>query len=656
MLQLRATAVSLTGKLRKQSPSFPYRWQTRFCEFLGSIRGSTHIGILVYWPTEAGRLKRARPRGSIVIFGVQRAEQLGLVFLAEGGRRVKTRAESAIDRERWYLELSNFLAGLPADSVTPHKLQPRDSRSAGSAEKQRALPRKAGELERTPNDTGYSSGGTYSPSSTASSTPMGSPRQMGQMGAPQLTPQPFPQPSSRSSPRPTGSASVTFAGSAAPHFYREAHPPSRVGGSANMPPKRSSVPVPNTQSRVSLPVSSSSARASASANGFAANGLTTLELVRREAASKEASPLSTLRSGSNLPPHGAAASRGATAVAGAAAVGQISTAEVIERVFRGCASAPTALSDAALKWLSRFVSGVEAFTVHRSFAAHDELVLEFADSRRAEIATRSRVPVAFELERVVRIRPIVTGETVSFEVDGLSIGPVEGARQLWKALLPEWQRAGISKWTMDSADLDARAELAWSWWLKHKDEYADTKVWRIIESLAGLRTASLVPRQGFQDLLMGIICVTRTRARALTFSFFEGKKGDQVQVACEADDDPAVFDAQSEDYDPDAGWKRPASAAIAWRNVEETSKRDLAEKFARSGINFSLLFAGREQMAEHGVRGASVDAICKLFQASEAIGGAKAIDVTLGALKWQKEDPTFRMTGDHGRIMWVPRT
>ena len=29
--------------------------------------------------------------------------------------------------------------------------------------------------------------------------------------------------------------------------------------------------------------------------------------------------------------------------------------------------------------------------------------------------------------------------------------------------------------------------------------------------------------------------------------------------------------------------------------------------------------------------------------------------MTLGALKWQRDDITFKMTGEHGRIMWQPR-
>ena len=35
--------------------------------------------------------RRQRPKGSIVIFGVERVEQLGLLLIAEGGRKVRAR-------------------------------------------------------------------------------------------------------------------------------------------------------------------------------------------------------------------------------------------------------------------------------------------------------------------------------------------------------------------------------------------------------------------------------------------------------------------------------------------------------------------------------------------------------------------------------------
>ena len=150
--------------------------------------------------------------------------------------------------------------------------------------------------------------------------------------------------------------------------------------------------------------------------------------------------------------------------------------------------------------------------------------------------------------------------------------------------------------------------------------------------------------------MMGIVCVSRTRPTQMKFSFWEGKKSDRVQVTCSTEDDPAVHDPGSPFYDADAEWKSAAAKGIALRNVSDPSKRDLAEKFARSGINFSLLFnaSGEE------VRGARPEAIKKLFDASDVTGGASGLDVMMGALKWQKDDPTFKMTGDHGRIFWSP--
>lgn len=45
----------------------------------------------------------------------------------------------------------------------------------------------------------------------------------------------------------------------------------------------------------------------------------------------------------------------------------------------------------------------------------------------------------------------------------------------------------------------------------------------------------------------------------------------------------------------------------------------------------------------------------KLFELSQAVGGANAVDRAMGALKWQRDDETFKMTGDHGRLIWRRR-
>ncbi|KAL1521487.1 hypothetical protein AB1Y20_021149 [Prymnesium parvum] len=563
----RPPAVRLIGKLRKQQPSFPYRWQQRYFEGLGSRRESTPILILMYWASESARLRHVRPKGTIVVFSVERIDQLGLLLSAEGGRQVKVRADSFNERERWHAKLSTFLDESLTDGKTDDRLNGQSHYelvriSSASRMTESATP--SSSIVSSPCSSSRSSAFSHrrwsSPPTTASA---GKPAGSGRGGR----------------HRPSLPATPPDVDGAQPSAEEEERETDEAAAPSATPPQHHvATPAPYVDSRVS--------------------GVKVEQLLG-----------------------------------------------ALSGVF---AQAPEELTEGALKWIWTFIRGIEPFIDNLSFEPEAGLLLELREHRRAEIATRSRVPVCFDLERVVRIRPTYTADSVSFEMDGLTFGPVQGARQLWDALLPEWEHAGIG------ADIDARAELAWNWWMKHKDEYANTKVWRIIESLAGLRTASLVPRQGFQDLLMGMICVTRTRARKLTFSFFEGKKDDKVQVSCEAEDDPAVFDPQSEDFDPDAAWKRPTSAAIAWRNVNEASKRDLAERFARSGINFSLLFASRDDLHAHNVRGASVDAICKLFEASEAVGGASGLDVTFGALKWQKDDPTFRMTGEHGRIMWVP--
>ena len=94
--------------------------------------------------------------------------------------------------------------------------------------------------------------------------------------------------------------------------------------------------------------------------------------------------------------------------------------------------------------------------------------------------------------------------------------------------------------------------------------------------------------------------------------------------------------------------------AISAHNVANPSTRELAERFARSGINFSCLFASvnSDTGEPTGVRGATPSAICKLFEVSAAVGGANAMDRAMGALKWQRDDVTFKMTGDNGRILW----
>ena len=55
------------------------------------------------------------------------------------------------------------------------------------------------------------------------------------------------------------------------------------------------------------------------------------------------------------------------------------------------------------------------------------------------------------------------------------------------------------------------------------------------------------------DIIMGCVCVTRSRVQTLRYSFFSFS--DIPQVKATTTHDPSVSDEASEHYDPDAEWK-----------------------------------------------------------------------------------------------------
>ena len=142
--------------------------------------------------------------------------------------------------------------------------------------------------------------------------------------------------------------------------------------------------------------------------------------------------------------------------------------------------------------------------------------------------------------------------------------------------------------------------------------------------------------------------------------------------------DPAISDPLSPLHDPDYEDKQYVADALSVHNIGDPVRREvrvtqrasdacdspfpplpplptlpcaqLSERFAKSGVNFSLLFC--EPLWRSGCRGANPRAICRLFTASEALGGASPMERALGALAWQKDDPTFKLSGDNGRIWW----
>lgn len=313
-------------------------------------------------------------------------------------------------------------------------------------------------------------------------------------------------------------------------------------------------------------------------------------------------------------------------------------AEQLEQLAGQLAGAHPALREKAVAWVSTLARGIAGHIEATEFS-EGCLTVRLRTPLSGEIATRSRVPVSFELESTVRVSAEVDkSKSAVLNLQGILLAPIEGASDVYKRLLPEWKGCKTA---------EAKAERAWEFWLAHKHEFEGTKLWRLIESLAGLRTATLIPRKGFMDIIMGCICVTRSRATSLRYSFYG--ETTSTQVRCTTTHDQSIQDSSSKNYDPDAEWKSNTARDIALRNVTDSVNRELAEKFAKSGINFSLLFSDVE---ERGIKGASPDVVAKLFQQSLAVGGATHLDRMVGAMKWQRDDPTFKATGDHGRVLW----
>ena len=187
--------------------------------------------------------------------------------------------------------------------------------------------------------------------------------------------------------------------------------------------------------------------------------------------------------------------------------GDRSPAQVTDKLFKlearlGTLEAHSTLGSAAYDWVSMLVKGVQEHIASCEFD-EDELRIDLHTALTGEIATRSRVPVQFELADQIIVKLVVGDEgAVALKVSGLYFGPVGGAMECWDRLREVWAEAGA----MDDA---SKKEVAWRWWQHdgHKKDFEGTKLWRVIESLVGLRSATLIPTKDMQDVLMGCICM-----------------------------------------------------------------------------------------------------------------------------------------------------
>jgi len=248
----------------------------------------------------------------------------------------------------------------------------------------------------------------------------------------------------------------------------------------------------------------------------------------------------------------------------------------------GALEAHSTLRSAACDWVSTLLKGVQEHMASCKFE-DDELRINLHTALTGEIATRSRVPVQFELADQIIVRFVVGDEgAVALKVSGLYFGPVGGAKECWDRLKEVWAEAGAT-------DEASRKEVAWRWWQHdgHKKDFEGTKLWRVIESLVGLRSAHLVPTKELQDVLMGCICSTRKELRQLDCSYFYPRTsaggistGSPVpQVLATTQGDPANLDPSSRHYDSDSELRCQMSNSILMSHLKNPMQREMAERF-----------------------------------------------------------------------------
>lgn len=276
------------------------------------------------------------------------------------------------------------------------------------------------------------------------------------------------------------------------------------------------------------------------------------------------------------------------------------------------------------------------------------------------IATRSHVPtewflhpsLQFSLDHEVNSHK---EGGIRLRLSGMQVVPIEGARQAWRALAPR-----IAASPDDT--IDDQRTVAWDWWNSEgRDMMQGTKLWRIVESLAGLGFGKAVPTYAKAAMVLGCTLGIRQDVTALYFRYVapasEHSQGSSwhgramrraVHVVATQKPASSTFDPTSSDFNfhdkiqDGIGhnlWKETASSRV---------KRMIAAKSAPSALNYAALFCARE--GEQGATPASVE---KLVSAGRHFGGATKLDIIKGkASSWQFSDETYQMTAGDGRVVW----
>ena len=147
-----------------------------------------------------------------------------------------------------------------------------------------------------------------------------------------------------------------------------------------------------------------------------------------------------------------------------------------------------AVTSSAHALVGNLCSGLQPFVSSaRLDVPHDRwtLVLTLRSPVSGEIASRSRVPVEFHVASTLSIAFEQTQDsTVVLHVEGLSVAPVEGTTEAFAHAASLWRAAGATTF-------DERREIAWRWWHTEggNKAYSKTKLWKLVSSLVGHKTA-----------------------------------------------------------------------------------------------------------------------------------------------------------------------
>jgi len=299
--------------------------------------------------------------------------------------------------------------------------------------------------------------------------------------------------------------------------------------------------------------------------------------------------------------------------------------------------------------------GVASTTSNSSFTTEEDgtlkLVVKHSRVNQGEIATPSKVPVQWtlEIETTYRFRSEADGRW-RLNVTGLKLLPFDEGLEMYKASGAAEacdQEAPI----VDQAVCERTKLYKWftsQWSQFKKSEYRSNpahKLSRVLYGMYGSRATYYAIKAGgrgaWEKILYAFVTIP-----AVEIDFFEfasnSEDPDEVEIAMSSHE---VFSGTygALDLASFTGLDFKAKNGAEFQKDAWASQRKLAERFARSGINFGAMSAkGRDDdiLNDDQVRGGTAKYILKFASPCTESETDK-----LG-------DPTVACKAEHGRVHW----